>query len=214
MWVANFELRHDCIVGRRCVKYGMSAKDIILTRYMENGVNTFITLSTLSGRIRDINKFLIDLKKDKTILGFEHKGNTLLMKSTNQNMISQFYDNRIFFINPALNATDGHEEWLVGSWDNDVLRSFVHNVKRISDDFELKQLTNQKVDSVYFAKVGPQLSPQQKSVFEMAINHGYFDWPRRTNMRKLAERANISVSTFQEHLRKAEAKLIASIRQK
>jgi len=40
------------------------------------------------------------------------------------------------------------------------------------------------------------------------LRHGYYTWPRKADLGVLARQAGVSVSTFQEHLRKAEAKLL------
>ncbi|AFK19850.1 transcriptional regulator [Haloferax mediterranei ATCC 33500] len=52
------------------------------------------------------------------------------------------------------------------------------------------------------------LTPRQREVFELARERGYYNWPRDTSTRKLAAALDISKTTFLEHLRKAEAKLL------
>lgn len=214
MWVAKFDLTHNCVLANKTTKYGVSSKNITLSRFTENGEDTFVFLSKMYGKARDINKVLAALKKDKTVKDFEYNVNTCVIKSTSQTMLSRYYDNRIFFVTPNMIAEDGHENWCVGSWDKEVLSTFVHNARRISDEFELKQLANQSVDSLFLERIGPKLTPQQKHVFDIAVENGYFSWPRKTNIRRMAENANLSVSAFHEHLRKAEARLIEAITQK
>ena len=53
------------------------------------------------------------------------------------------------------------------------------------------------------------LSPRQAEVVRAAIEAGYFEWPRRTDAKTVAASLGISHSTFLEHLRKAEGKLLS-----
>jgi predicted DNA binding protein len=52
------------------------------------------------------------------------------------------------------------------------------------------------------------LSSRQAEVLELAYEAGYFDWPRDTDAETLADQLDISHTTFLEHLRKAEKKII------
>jgi hypothetical protein len=52
------------------------------------------------------------------------------------------------------------------------------------------------------------LTPAQREVFEHARNEGYYEWPRKTSTRELAEDLGRSKTTMLEHLRKAESKLL------
>jgi predicted DNA binding protein len=42
----------------------------------------------------------------------------------------------------------------------------------------------------------------------MAIKNGYYNYPRKTSIEKLAELSGLSFSTFHAHLRKAEQRLL------
>ena len=50
-----------------------------------------------------------------------------------------------------------------------------------------------------------------KYEFELAYENGYYSYPRKITLKKLAGLAKIGISTFQEHLRKAELKLLPTI---
>ncbi|MGB1579787.1 MAG: helix-turn-helix domain-containing protein [Candidatus Poseidoniaceae archaeon] len=59
------------------------------------------------------------------------------------------------------------------------------------------------------AGVGPTLSPRRREVLETAQLMGYYDTPRRSSQRELAERLGIRQATVAEHLQRAERDLIA-----
>jgi hypothetical protein len=49
---------------------------------------------------------------------------------------------------------------------------------------------------------------KQREAVELAIQHGYYDYPRKVEVQELAKMAKLAFSTYQAHLRKAERKLI------
>ncbi|MFH5798861.1 helix-turn-helix domain-containing protein [Haladaptatus sp. CMAA 1911] len=55
------------------------------------------------------------------------------------------------------------------------------------------------------------LTDRQRELLELAIDEGYYEIPRRATLRDLAERADISVGTVGEHLRKIEIKVIMEL---
>ena len=56
--------------------------------------------------------------------------------------------------------------------------------------------------------VGPKLSPRRREVLETAQKMGYYDTPRRTSQRELADYLDIRQATVAEHLQRAERDLI------
>lgn len=56
-----------------------------------------------------------------------------------------------------------------------------------------------------------QLSEQQHKVLETALTNGYFDHPREASATELADELGISISTFTEHLARAEAKVFGML---
>ena len=65
-----------------------------------------------------------------------------------------------------------------------------------------------KLNNIYFPAIAPDLTEKQKEVFELAIKEGYYDIPKRTDLIKLAKIKKVSIATFQEHLKRVEAKII------
>ncbi len=56
-----------------------------------------------------------------------------------------------------------------------------------------------------------KLTERQREVFEAAIDAGYYDIPRKVTQEDLAGEFDVTVSTIDEHLRKAEAKLLSAL---
>lgn len=57
----------------------------------------------------------------------------------------------------------------------------------------------------------PKLSRRQFEVFSTAYDHGYYEIPRRTTTRELGEHLGIDRRTVEDHLRRAENKIVASL---
>lgn len=56
-----------------------------------------------------------------------------------------------------------------------------------------------------------QLTKRQLAVLSKAVDAGYYDSPRRTSTDRLADSFGLARTTFEEHLRKAEAKVLRSV---
>ncbi len=56
--------------------------------------------------------------------------------------------------------------------------------------------------------VAPSLSVYESQILRVALEEGYFEWPRRTRLEELASRMGISKATAAEHLRRALKKLL------
>ncbi|MFW6321732.1 MAG: helix-turn-helix domain-containing protein, partial [Halohasta sp.] len=106
---------------------------------------------------------------------------------------------------------DGREEWEVcfAGERNEIEHSLDGVRADAGADIEIKRITafgedrrperQRRLDS---------LTPAQREVFDLACDEGYYEWPRGTSTRELAELADVSKTTLLEHLRKAEAKLL------
>ena len=53
------------------------------------------------------------------------------------------------------------------------------------------------------------LTPQQLKAVNLAIEKGYFEIPKKVNLEELSTQMKISRTTFLEHLRKAEKKILS-----
>ncbi len=75
----------------------------------------------------------------------------------------------------------------------------------------LEKIKQTKLDDIYYTRLMPHLSSQQKTAITLAFEEGYYNWPKRTNFQVLAKRMKVSVSTYREHLKKAEQKILPNL---
>jgi predicted DNA binding protein len=62
-----------------------------------------------------------------------------------------------------------------------------------------------------FRRLPDSLTDRQRAALDAAYFMGYFDWPRESSGPEVAEALGVSSSTFHQHLRKAEAKLLDAV---
>ncbi|HDY74372.1 MAG TPA: bacterio-opsin activator, partial [Euryarchaeota archaeon] len=55
-----------------------------------------------------------------------------------------------------------------------------------------------------------ELTKRQEDILKIALEKGYFDYPKRTSIRELAKLFGISISTLSEILRSGQKKVMAS----
>jgi len=214
MWVLKLKIKHDCTIGNRCEKYNIISYSIPLGNWREKGYSFTSERHTLEGASEKIKKFFKDIKKDREVTSLEISGNTMFFIGKSKGKIpSSFYTQKIFFTKPVFVNEQGYEFWEVASYDRNVLSDFLKNLeKQHYEHFEILQFKNVKLNNIYFPAIAPNLTEKQKKVFELAVKEGYYDIPKRTDLIKLAKLMEISVATFQEHLKRAEAKIVPKLR--
>jgi predicted DNA binding protein len=163
----------------------------------------------LIGEETQIKKFVNDLKKDKRTVSIELNGNTLfLVETAKKKPVSQFVRKNIFVIKPVVINNKGIEYWEIASHKKEELMNFIKNVKPLIEEFELLSMKNTPLQNIYFPKVMPNLTDLQKQALELAVKEGYYETPKKTNLRALAKLSKVSLATYQKHLQKAESKVI------
>ncbi|AWR98288.1 bacterio-opsin activator [Acidianus sulfidivorans JP7] len=86
----------------------------------------------------------------------------------------------------------------------------------LSDYFELKKMLREFVNSKINIKIlkiiklksQDTLTARQEQILKIALEAGYFDYPKKVKITELAEKLNISVSNLSEILRRAEKNVI------
>lgn len=211
MWVAKIRLRHDCIIGNRCRKFNVMMQSLDLNEEKKNGKVLTSSIHQLIGDESNIKKFISDLKKDKRTKYLEFNSETLFLVETAKKKPVSEFSKKMFFVKPMLLDNNGYENWEIASHKKEELMNFIKKVKPLVDEFELLSLKNTPLQNIYFPKVMPKLTGLQKKALELAIKEGYYETPKKTNLRALAKLSKISLATYQKHLQKAESKIIPDV---
>ncbi len=92
--------------------------------------------------------------------------------------------------------------------EDNTLDKFLKLVEEKENMFEIVSITskNPNYDQLYL-----NLTERQKEIIFYAVQHGYYDIPRKIDSRELADRFNVSKSVLWEHIRKIERYVFKSI---
>lgn len=215
MWILKLKIKHDCTIGNRCEKFKCSSYSLSLSNWHEGNFEYTSQRHTIEGDLNNVKKFMSDIKKDKRVTNLETAGNTLFFieKRLKEKIPSSFYTPKMFFAKPVYVDKNGYEYWEMGSYDRNVLSKFLGGLKsQHYGHLEVLQLKNINLNNIYFPAIAPDLTEKQKRAFELAVEEGYYDIPKRTDLKKLAQIMKISLATYQEHLKRAEAKVIPKLK--
>jgi hypothetical protein len=185
-------------------------------------------ISTISALLYTSERFVLvqrvewkgeaDLEVSK-YLGFVHetvelhreKGSSLVMIfGKYPQMLSELIDViinefRCFFDFPLINEESRMEVPVVGTRENlNKILGFLEG----NFEHRVLSLTN------YYVKgkdILSALTGRQYEMLEEAHRRGYYDYPKRTGVRKLAERKKLSHTAVANHLRKAQKKIMDAL---
>ena len=216
MWVARLQLMHeDCPIVTRCQRFKVLVFSYPSTWYMQQG-HKFATTACYfqSHDSTSKKKFIADLRADRRITNLEVSGDIFTYEidlGKQGEHVMLYHTRQIFFVKPTVNHYDGHEYWEVASWKRKELQRFIKSLGSHMDICRVQKIEKSPLTDVYFPNVMPKLSRSQKKAIELAYLNGYYSYPRKITLEKMAKLAGIGTSTFQEHLRKAELKLLPVI---
>jgi len=215
-WVAKFKLNHkDCPMVSRAPKFNADVLSWPGEHLEENGKHVVVAHSKFVEDKPEINeKFLEDVKKDQRIISVNSSGSSFTYKidlGYEGEAVALYYDPNMSFVKPVMNMQDGYEYWEVSAEDKEILKKFFDSLTAHMDKAEIMRISQHKITNVLVPAKITDLSDHQKKAFALALKHGYYSVPRRITLEALALKQGISLSTFQEHLRKAEAKILTSV---
>lgn len=146
----------------------------------------------------------------------ESPGNTsrsILVMYNAQRSINDALVSNGFIPDKAVWIHDGREYWnVVIEEDRASIQDRLDDVREEMDaDIDVQHITSDNRETGGVLRSGI-LSERQREVFELARERGYYEWPREVSATELADELGVSKATTLEHLRKAEAKVMKSLR--
>ena len=214
MWIAKFSVYDkDGVFASLAKKYNVHVHGYMLNSYSEKKYSYYTLLVFIGGDDKLKNNFIRDLKRSEMLYRLENEGNFLICRfkilnsKSAQRGLNLFYNSLIIQVKPFVVYPDGWEELELASLE----RKHLEDVLEISEkkyELKLDYFRKEKLDNLGILSVLPKLTEKQKNAVESAVNGGYYEYPRKIDVQTLAKKNKTSFSTFQEHLRKAESKLI------
>jgi len=209
MWVLKFQIsRESSIFESIAKKYDLSIIGYPVTSFKKNNKNYFVGAGALFGDNKNITKCLIDLKKNKRVQKIERKKDFFIVLYERDDLLKELYNPEFIQIKPVLINNQCGETWEIGCFDKLPLMKLVHYLKNVDIKFKLLKLKQEFLDSLTLLNIIPNITSKQNEALQLAVEHGYYEYPKKVELKKLAKLMNISYSTYQAHLKKAEGKLI------
>lgn len=210
MWIAKFKNWHKtCLIRPLCVKYNVTDFVYLLNNWYKRKKMYYTELHILEGDEKNIQKFIREFRKEKSIIKFEVDGNQIftlnVLGGKHVTTYSYVFDPQLIYVKPVVQRTDGFEDWELASWNKEILMK-VMQIPHFG--MELIYVEEIKGANLFLPQIQPKISKKQKEAIKFAIEKGYYNFPRKVNLDNLSLKAKVSKQTFQENLRKAENKLV------
>ena len=117
------------------------------------------------------------------------------------------FNKNIIFTKPFLIDENGFEVIVVDSFEKKYLEDFIGVMDKFHG-IKIHYIKKVKVKDISFRSVAPDLTEKQKGAMELAVRSGYYNYPRKISVKKLAKDSKLGFTTFHSHLRKAEQKMM------
>src|SRR6056297_1457160 len=134
--------------------------------------------------------------------------------SLEDSIIERFETHNCLYQPPTIHR-QGWEHYSVIAFDESDIRTLLHELEADRDVEVLSKtaIAEQRISHSMLAPVDQlfeDVTERQMAALRLALESGYYEQPRRTSLRELAEQTAVARSTYEEHLRKAENKLLTN----
>jgi len=171
----------------------------------ENKTEFFKNLKKLKKQKRGRKIELLEIEKDFFMIITSH-----MMAEEEKKYVNIFYNPSIIHYKPIVFHKDGWEEWEIASPERKAVEDLIEIGEKI---YKLKLLKFywRKLKNFGFLTLLPELTEKQEKALKLALEKGYYKYPRKISLDKLSKIAKLSFSTFQAHVRKAENKILSYV---
>jgi len=212
MWVLKIKLDSDKqFVGKLAIKHKISLAHYPISTYKDKKWLYLIAAGFIFGKDKDKKSFIKDLKKQSFVVEYEFK-NDFGIGIVKQPLFTEpLWDTRIIRLSPVIiNYKEKKNIMHLGSFSKEPLMK-IYKLTKKTLNTEIIKFKKEKITNISYTTALPELTKKQKQAFGVAINNGYYDYPKKAELKQLAKIMKVSYSTYQEHLRKAESKIIPNV---
>ena len=211
MWRLKLKLdASNQLLGGLSIKHNVSMTGYPLSYWKDKKNLYLVTAGFMFGEEKNKKALIREIKKRKEFLEFEYN-NDFAITVTKQPLFTEpVYDPKIIRPNPVIINKTGYHIWDLASFE----RKHLEKVLKFAEKYlgaEVLKFREEKISNISFTRLLPELTINQKKALEIAINNGYYNYPKNIKMEKLAEKMGISYSTYQAHLKKAEGKILPEV---
>ena len=137
--------------------------------------------------------------------------------SLEDSIIQRFEDHNCLYRPPTIHR-QGWEHYTVTAFDEADVRALLQELEADRDVEVLSKTSISEQQSPHGMQAPVEqlfdgVTDRQRAALRLALAEGYYEQPRKTSLRDLAEQTAVARSTYEEHLRKAENKLLTNLGQ-
>lgn len=211
MWTLKMKFWHEgSTVIPFAKKFGLTILAFPMNRFEKKGKIYLTSAHIILGKKENVEQYFQEIKKDSRLQNLEVEGNlavyTIIAKK-GASHLQMYLSPELIFVKPITIKPDGFEYLEVAALRKKVLTDFLKIAQKWLH-IELQNISKEKIHDLYVPHFLPDITEKQKNAITLAYKNGYYSFPKRTDIQRLSKTAGLSPSTFQEHLRKAEQKLL------
>ena len=212
LYEASFRVKHECPYRALSERY----PDLTIREWYLSDCQVLEITSAET----PTDELLADLEELGTILhrSIDERGLHVVTQaclcSLEESIIDRFEAHNCLYQPPTVHR-QGWEHYTVIAFDEADVRDLIRDLEadREIDVLSKTAISEQGIPHSMLAPVDQlfeDLTERQLAALRLALESGYYDQPRQTSLRELAERTAVARSTYEEHLRKAENKLLTN----
>ncbi|MBS3102476.1 helix-turn-helix domain-containing protein [Candidatus Woesearchaeota archaeon] len=212
MWVMKLKLESkNQFLGRMAIKHKVSMTGYPLSYYKDNKWVYLIQCGFMFGNEKNKKQLYKDIKKQPELVELEVKNDFALLVTKQPLFTEPVWNPKIIRPMPVvINHREKKHTWHLASFDKKILMEVYKFAKKYLG-VEMLKFKEEKISNISITHLLPELTEKQKHAMGLAIQYGYYDYPKKIELEKLAKIMKISYSTFQAHLRKAEGRIVPQI---
>ncbi len=211
MWVAKLKFTHpNSLSIKFATKFNITKLTFPLNTVIQNNVAIMTAGNIILGEKKQIEKYFTAISKEERIQNIEREGNFVVYTITvpaKESHLQMYFTPDVFLVKPVTVKPDGFQYIELASWKKENLSNLLKEVSKFGT-IHSQSIYQENLTDIYIPHLMPKLTEQQKKSILLAYRNGYYEYPRKIILERLADLAKLSPSSFQEHLRKAENKLL------
>jgi predicted DNA binding protein len=168
-----------------------------------------LTSGFVLGEEKNVKNAVKDLKKDPRLINMEWQGNHYILDVKQHVKNKELFQPGLLYTKPGITTNKGEYIFEIASWKREQLIKIYKSYG--ADNLKLNWIKKKKISGIQITAPAPNLTEKQKKAFKLAVERGYYGYPRKVDIVQLAKEFGCAHSTFQFHLRNAEKKLMPSL---
>lgn len=175
----------------------------------------YVTGSTIEPVISQV---LTDIGIDELVRGDDEAVviTSSCLKRHETTYIERYLESHNCLLLPPLRYENGAKHCRILALESEGLSDLYAEL--VDDGFTVDVQSKRKIDAptqssplLSLDQVLPELTPRQRETMLLAVESGYYELPRETTTETLADELGVSRRTAEDHLRRAERKIITSL---